>query len=179
MRRLGKDKRFPIARSADLLIEDVDDEKVIYDEQTTQAHCLTPLASVVFDNCDGQSSPAELARVASESLGEPVSEDQVQMALAQLEERELLASPPAIRISRRDMIHKSAAFGAAAGAAALIFTVDPTIAQAAGKCTSQMGCTTANCNTVCQPLSASCSGGEGNCGCNTTSHMCFCGQGCQ
>ncbi len=140
LRRSNKQRQFPLARSQGLLIEEVDSEKVIFDETTRHVHCLTPLAAIVFAHCDGQASPAELARIASGQLGESVSEDQVEDALARLKERGLLESPPPITLSRRDMLHKSAAFGAAAAAGSLVFTVDPTMAQAAGQCTS-MRCT--------------------------------------
>jgi hypothetical protein len=132
MRIVGKkNKRFPLARSEGLLIEQVDSEKVIFDEETKEAHCLAPLASVVFAHSDGRTSPAQLAGIASERLGEPVSEEQIQVALAQLEGRGLLSSPLPVRISRRDMIHKSAAFGTAAAATTLILTIEPSLAQAA------------------------------------------------
>jgi hypothetical protein len=136
MRGLGKPKQFPLARSQGLLIEDVDAEKVIFDEETKHAHCLTPLAAIVFGHCDGNTSPAELAGIASGRLGERTSEEEVQNALTQLRERGLLASPLPIEFSRRDVLHKSAALGAAAAAATLVFTVDPAVAQAAGTCTS-------------------------------------------
>lgn len=135
MRGLGKPKQFPLARSQGLLIEDVESEKVIFDEQTKHAHCLTALAAVVFTHCDGKTSPAELVDIASNRVAESVSEEQIDNALAQLQERGLLESQPHVTFSRRDVLHKSAALGAAA-AATLVFTVDPTVAQAAGTCTS-------------------------------------------
>jgi hypothetical protein len=136
-------------------MEEVDSEKVIFDEETKQAHCLSSLPSVVFDHCDGESSPADLARVARDRLNDEVTEEQVQEALAQLEERGLLTSPPLITISRRAMVRKSAAaFGAAAAGATLILTVDPPMALA-------VACTTTPCSRNTQ-----CAGGTG-CGTKT------------
>lgn len=111
MRGLGKRMQFPLARSQGLLIENVDSEKVIFDEGSKHAHCLTPLAAIVFSRCDGETSPTELARIASGRLGDSVSEDDVQNALAQLQERHLLESQLPTTLSRRDMFHKGAAFG--------------------------------------------------------------------
>jgi hypothetical protein len=128
-------------------MEEVDSEKVVFDEETKQAHCLTPLASVVFEHCDGKTSLSKLTRIASGRLDDPVSEDLVQQALTQLEERALLATPLPITLSRRDMVKKSAAFGAAAAAATLVTTIEPPMAQAAN----------CNINTVCS-RNLSCSG---------------------
>lgn len=167
--RIGARKpQFPLARFQGLLIEEVDSEKVIFDEETKQAHCLTPLASVVFDRCDGQTSAAELARIASDQLAESVSEDQVEQALAQLEERKLLATLLPLTISRREMVKKSAAYGAAAAAAAtLISTVEPPMANAAA-CTS----TACSTNTQC-PGNTGCPGGPSHCT-TCVNHLCTC-----
>src|SRR5437763_11771256 len=112
--RIGARKQFPVARSQGLLMEEIDAEKVIFDEETKQAHCLSALATVVFERCDGETSAAELARSASAHLDEQVGEADIEQVLAQLEERGLLASPLPITISRREMVRKSAVAGATA-----------------------------------------------------------------
>lgn len=156
MRLTGRHKQVPLARSEGLLIEDIDSEKVIYDTEHKQAHCLTPLAAVVFENCDGKTFVSDLARRASERLGETISEDHVNVALAQLEQRELLATS-SVRISRRDMIHKSAAIGAATAAATLIFTVDPPMAHAqGGDCSLQLCSVKTHCSGLTCPDDAEC-----------------------
>ncbi len=167
MRMRGKNKRFPLARSPGLLTEQVDSETVIFDEETKQAHCLAPLASVVFAHCDGHTSPAQLAGLASESLKEQVGEEQVQVALAQLEERGLLSSSLPVRISRRDMIHRGAAVGTAAAAATtLILTIDPSVSLAA-QCTSTACKNDNQCKggTGCVNPTPNCTCGAGRCAC--------------
>ena len=170
-------KNFALARSERLLSEDVGAETVIFDEDSNQAHCLTPLASVVFACADGHTSSADLARVASSRLSEPVAEEQIQDALAQLDQRGLLAAPGPIRISRRDMVRKSAAVGASAMAATLIFTVEPPMAQAAtcdgtqtcsrnSQCTNIAGC---EGDRLCECRTVSGTGGRRACSCPDTS----------
>ena len=66
-------------------------------QQSKEAHCLSPLAAVVFAHCDGRTTIEELAALATERLGEPVDEPRVIDALAQLQERDLLAVPPGRR----------------------------------------------------------------------------------
>lgn len=123
-------RKFPAARKDHLVVELVGDETVIFDEVTTDAHCLSPLAAVVFEHCDGRTSVAEMAAAASERLGEPVDEALVQNALAQLDERRLLDGSARNGISRRDVMRRGALVGAAAVAAPLISTIRATPAYA-------------------------------------------------
>ena len=122
----------PLARSQGLLLEHVGDETVVYDTDSKEAHSLSPLAAVVFDRCDGHSSVDELANAASERLGEAVDSARVLDALAQLEERSLLAIVGRRDgLSRRDLFRKSAAVGAAAVAVPVITTIAVPTAHAA------------------------------------------------
>ena len=52
----------PAARSDGLLIEPVGDETVIYDTRSKEAHCLKPLAAIVFERSDGHATVGEIAR---------------------------------------------------------------------------------------------------------------------
>jgi PqqD family protein of HPr-rel-A system len=146
MRRI--EAKFPVARTEGLLIERVGDEAVVYDSASKQAHCLNPLAALLFAHCDGGCSVEELAALAAERLDEPVAPAHIRDALAQLEERELIFSgSPAL--SRRDLMRRTAVVGGAAFAAPLITTIlAPTAASAASQfcnvpckcCTTQPEC---------------------------------------
>ena len=140
----------PVARSGDLLVEQVNDETVVYDRRTNDAHCLTPLAAAVFAHCNGETSIDRLATLASERLGEPVDETGVLNALAQLEERDLLAIPASNGngLSRRQMIGKgAAAAGALAGASLITSIAAPTAFAADSKIPP--GCTGCGKNSDC------------------------------
>lgn len=113
----------PMARSEGLLVEHIADETVVYDAETKEAHCLSPLAAAVFERCDGRTSLDELLAAVSGRMGEPVDADQLVEALAQLQERNLLAPPRASGFSRRELFRRSATVGAAAMAVPLITTV--------------------------------------------------------
>jgi hypothetical protein len=104
---------FPVARTEGLIVEEIGAETVVFDEDSKQAHHLSPLASVVFARSDGRTSISELAQFARSRLDEPVDERGVEAALAQLKESHLLAAAPR-QISRRSMLRRT---GAAAGAA--------------------------------------------------------------
>jgi hypothetical protein len=151
-------RNLPVARDEGLLVEQVADETVIYDERTKAAHCLSPLAAVVFEHCDGHTSVNELAALATERIGEPVDEAGVVEALAQLEERELLDVVPDEGFSRRQMIQKSAA--ATAGVAFSAPLITSIIAPSAAAANS------ATCAEVlCCPC---CAGNLGKDACCTT-----------
>jgi hypothetical protein len=124
-------RKLPVARDEGLLIEHVADEVVVYDSESKEAHCLSPLPAVVFTHCDGYRSVEELAEVASVKLGEETSPDRVVDALMQLEERGLLKGG----INRRQMLRRSAVAGAAVTAAPLISSVFAPAALAANSAT--------------------------------------------
>ena len=126
----------PVARNEDLLVEEIHDETVVFDTRSREAHCLSPLAAVVFSHCDGETSKDELVALAAEKLGEPVDAERVQDALAQLEERSLLAGQGRDDgLSRRQMIKRSAVAGGVVASVPLITSVLPPTAAAAATAT--------------------------------------------
>jgi len=132
-----RDKGLPVARKEGLLVEPVGDETVVYDAETKEAHCLSPLTAAVFAHCDGDTTIEELTSVTAERLGEPVEASRVLDALAQLEERELMAVPAKARddLSRRDMLRRSAAAAGGVAMAPLITSVVAPNAIAANSAT--------------------------------------------
>ena len=76
----------PLARSEDLVIEELEDEVLVYDAKSHQAHCLASAAAKVWRACDGTKDVPALA----ESLA--LSVDDVTRALETLDGVELLES---------------------------------------------------------------------------------------
>jgi len=116
----GKLPDFPQARTTDLVAEAIGSETVIYDGATKDAHCLAPLAAAVFAAADGKTSLADIAAGASAKLGEPVDLVDVESALAELEDRSLIAVATGEGVSRRAMLRRTALVGGAALAAPLV-----------------------------------------------------------
>src|SRR5262245_8289396 len=83
----------PRARQEHILTEPVADELVVYDEVRHRAHRLNRSAALVWRHCDGQRSPAELATLLAQQLGEAAGEDLVWLALDRLEAANLLQEP--------------------------------------------------------------------------------------
>ncbi len=114
----------PLARSEDLLTEQVGEETIVYDSRSRDAHCLNPVAAVVFARSDGRTSPADLATIAGDELGERVDVGLVEQALAELEEHDLIVAPPEDDgISRRQFARRTALAGGVAFALPLVTSV--------------------------------------------------------
>jgi hypothetical protein len=128
--------KHPLARSERLLVENIDDETVIYDEDTKVAHALKPLAAAVFLYADGKNSIAEIAELSSYRLAMTVTEAQVDEAVAELDNCALLDAPELEStggVSRREALRRFGAVGVAAGAGTmLISSIAAPMASAAG-----------------------------------------------
>jgi hypothetical protein len=144
-----------ISRTADLIVEDVGEEALIYDTRSDVAHSLSATAAVVWraarsgETLDGIS---ELLR----ARGIEGSEDTAVAVVAELQEKDLLESRnfDSPTISRRRALQRMAAVGAAAAAVPFVVSATVPTAQAAGSpascvhqgssCTPQKGLFAAN-----------------------------------
>ena len=115
----------PKARRERLFVQDVDDELVIYDQNTRKTHRLNPTASLVWQTCDGKKSISDIAAALQARVARPVDEDLVRIALGQLEAANLLehglGDPPGSATERRR------AFLRKAGAVSLLMPVVATL----------------------------------------------------
>lgn len=122
----------PLARSADLVIEELDGEVLVYDLRTHDAHRLNATAATVWRHCDGATSVDDIAALLDPA--DPLAtEPAVWLALEELDGKGLLNDPAEVPVSRRDAMRKLALAGAI-GALALPVVksiVAPTAAQAA------------------------------------------------
>ena len=80
----------PRRLSQELSIQCVGDETLIYDERRHVAFCLNQVSSAVWTHCDGAQSVAQIAAALRSELAQPVTEEIVDLALAQMEENGLL-----------------------------------------------------------------------------------------
>lgn len=115
-------------KSQTLHVENLGDELSVYDWQRMQMHSLNPTAAQVFELCDGETSPEQMAA----RLDTPHAEAVVWQSLAELEKAKLLeveAEKPAWHengLSRRQFLK----LGAAVTAAAIVSIVVPSPAAA-------------------------------------------------
>jgi hypothetical protein len=95
----------PKARRDEVVVQEVFDELVVYDLERNQVHSLNPTAALVWQQCDGRTSPAELAGRLSPELEPAQANALVWLALDRLEKAHLLEQkvdrPDGQKISRR------------------------------------------------------------------------------
>ena len=144
----------PAARESKLLVRELAEEVLVYDEEGHRAHCLNRTAALVWKSCDGRTDVSAIAERVGAQLSAPVSEEVVWLALEQLSEFDLLskkaarAAAPSHLISRRRMLRR---LGVAAAVSLPLITsvVSPTAAEAQSPCNEE------NC-----PPPSCCSGGS-------------------
>jgi hypothetical protein len=143
----------PKARDHGLVMRQLSDETLIYDLEHDRAHCLSMVAGLVWNYCDGLTSIAEMAQRLSTDGHKTVDETTVWQALGELDEAKLL-EPAAEKVgrvmSRRDMV---ATMGVALSVPLISSLIIPTAAMAAtpNSCThiGSSGCTTSPTNSCC------------------------------
>jgi hypothetical protein len=147
----------PLARSDDLIVEELGDEVLVYDTNSDTAHCLSPDAARVWRHCDGETSIEGLTA----QVG--LTAERVEDALAELDRCALLAVlPVAAGHTRRDLGLKTVKVAAAAAAAPLIISVSaPTPAMAA----TRAFCAQFSSGNCGMETSGGCSGSIGCCCC--------------
>lgn len=141
----------PLARTDELVVEDLageggQDEVLVYDRRTDQAHCLTREAAMVWRVCDGRTQPSELAAALGFEL------ELVTRALEELSECDLLDVGAIEGITRREATLKLARVGGVAAAAPLIYSIlapTPALASSQNFCLKLTGCTSDSGATGC------------------------------
>jgi hypothetical protein len=104
------DLTLPIRLTQSIIEQHVADETLLYDEQRHLAFCLNRTSAAVWALCDGNHSVAQMAAALTTRFAEPVTEEVVLVALAQLRRDGLLAKTqvvneiPAAILSRRSMV---------------------------------------------------------------------------
>lgn len=130
----------PLARTDQLVIQELPDEVLVYDLERHKAHCLNKASAAVWKRCDGRTTVAEMTRRLESELAAPVDDDVVWLALGQLRKFHLLEEgerrqTPTPQVSRRDLVRKY--LPAALALPVIISIAAPTAAQASSKCAGE------------------------------------------
>ncbi len=128
----------PRARQDELVVEELQDETLVYDLKRHKASCLNRTAALVWQRCDGQTSVADVAALLEEQLATPTDEAVVWMALDRLGRAHLLNEPvtlPADRAqySRREVLRT---LRRVAGISLLLPVIESIVAPRAATATS-------------------------------------------
>ncbi len=120
----------PQARQEGLVVQEVGDETIIYDERRNHVHRLNRTAALVWRYCDGQRTVTDLTGALQGMTPIHMTEDMVWLALDRLDKEHLLQGrlvrPAEVgRVTRRQVLRKAAVIG---GATLLIPVVQSMIA---------------------------------------------------
>lgn len=152
----------PRARRTGLLVQEVAGETLLYDLDRHRAHCLAPVLAEVWRRCNGQRSPAQIARAVERRTGQPMDEQALAVALRRLARAKLLEAAQG-RIQpapgRRELLKKAAAVAGLS----LVSVVAPRASEAASCITAAacgaLGnkfCTNQPCCTPGAPAGTAC-----------------------
>ena len=133
----------PKARTKGILVEELDDETLVYDLETHAAHCLNPAATLVWRRSDGHTTVRAMVPPLGE-VGLPEEEALVWMALSRLDEAGLVepVTLPGSKggFSRKEVLR---VLGATAAMTLLLPAVDSVVAPlaaSAASCVSLAAC---------------------------------------
>jgi hypothetical protein len=139
--RLKTADQKPVARTDELVVEEVGEELLVYDQTNECAHSLGVAAARVWRACDGERSAKAL------SVELDMDSDTIARALEELEECNLLDNgQPLTGMTRREAALKGAKVGAAAASAPLIYSI---LAPVPALAATQQYCLSIGCVTGC------------------------------
>jgi hypothetical protein len=135
--RLNKTDQKPVARTDELVVEELGEELLVYDQNNDTAHSLGVVAARVWRACDGETSAQDL------SARLDLDADTVTRALEELDECNLLDNGGQLDgMTRREATLKGAKIGAGIASAPLIYSIlapVPALASTQAYCLS-LGC---------------------------------------
>lgn len=158
-----KSPKYPLGRKDNIVIQELDDEILIYDLVENKAFCLNQTSAMIWQECDGTKEINGISRAVSEKLRTPVSEDVVWLALSQLKADKLLDESDSFKtpldgLNRREVI-KRVGFAANVALPVISAVIAPSAVSAASAgCSSSAaagtrarpgGSTCANNNDCC------------------------------
>ena len=134
---------YPAARRDELVIQEPENEVLIYDLRSNKASCLNSTAAMVWNQCDGTKSVDDISRAVSAEAKTEVSADMVELAVLQLSKNHLLKKKYNVGsegLSRRELIRKIG-LSSAVALPLVLSMVAPTAAHANSSCITGGTCT--------------------------------------
>jgi hypothetical protein len=152
--------RVALARSEDLVVEELDQELLVYDLAANRAHCLSATAARVWRACDGFTTTEVLCNKLD------LDEETLTQALQELDSCALLQAHE-LGTTRREMTVKVAKYGTAVAAAPLVVSILAPVASATATPTPFQ----------CELYTTTACGASTGCG--SIAGCCCCSKGCK
>ncbi len=86
----GTDLILPKARSKEIVVQESNNETLVYDLENEKAHHLNETVSIVWNHCDGKTNTNEMQLILNEHLNKNIENDFIWVALNELEKANLL-----------------------------------------------------------------------------------------
>lgn len=107
----------PKKRVEGIHCQQLGEDTLLMDEQTSHVHCLNRVAYLVYECADGETTPEQIAARLSDEHGIPCTIEAVEVALEQLVEKKLIEAAIVTRspeqlLLRRDVLKKLATMAA-------------------------------------------------------------------
>lgn len=148
----------PLARTENIVIQELENEVLIYDLNLNKAFCLNQTSAIIWQLCDGTKTVSEISQAVSQKFATTVAEDVVWLALEQFKKDKLMANEfksVLAGVTRRAAIRKMG-LASAIALPVIVSIIAPTSASAAtldcscvvpGDCLAKPGCPNPNnCN---------------------------------
>ena len=150
-----REQKVPEARTEGLVVQQLAEEVLVYDQDRHKAHCLNHTAAMVWQQCDGPTTVKEIAEKLSREVEAEVEAEVVMLAVEQLSRTHLLkeavAGAAVGGVSRREVIRRIG-IGAAVALPIVTSIVAPKASEAANcrpsgqSCTASAQCCSGLCN---------------------------------
>jgi hypothetical protein len=155
---------YPKSRQSNIVVQEMENEALIYDLTINKAFCLNSTSAQVYQLCNGKNSIADIAKLLSRQMNEPITEDLIWLALDQLKRDNLLEKSEQFEINfkglnRRQVIRKIG-FASLVALPVIASVIAPSALMAqsggvgiAGACVStsecQPGLSCVTCSIIC------------------------------
>lgn len=77
-------KKYPVGRNQNVIEQNSGSEVLLYDTVNNKAYCLNRISALIWQNCDGRRTVAELAEILGREFKSAPSEDLVWLVLDKL-----------------------------------------------------------------------------------------------
>jgi len=157
MNKTTENRQAALARSEQLVVQELPDEVLVYDLTRHKAHCLNKTSAFIWSHCDGKTSASEIAEIMQKEWNTPVKEDTVWFALDKLGKADLLQQRVVLPKAQAGMSRRSAIrrLGFGALLVPVVMTIVSPTAQAGASvppaCTVCNRKTTGGCDPTCTP----------------------------
>lgn len=133
----------PVARKNSLVVQQHDNEVLVYDLESNKAHCLNESAAFVWKNCDGSKTITDITSEFANFYGKGVDENLVWLAIDQLNDSKLLdhEMKPNFDGQTRRQVLKKIGLASVVALPLISSLVAPQAAFAALSCNAGAACT--------------------------------------